>query len=155
MEGKEKMLSDWTTVLISIFRADTGEVDVNHTKNSDDEVTGIAGEMILTFNDSLPKKFVKQGAKAIELAVKQAEEAVNSEGEITSKQKVIIEWLEVRNAMVRAENGEMKVTRHSNDNVPGGGVVAVSVEWMLDFGAPMPQLVTEEEKELIEEAQPK
>lgn len=150
-EGKEKMMEDWEKVLIAIFRAQSGEIDVRHNRDDDGGVVGITGELILGFEMALPKNFTKDSEKAVEIAKAEAEAANTSEDEITPKQKIMINWFEIRNAIVRAETGEMKVTHHMN-NVPGGGVVGVTVEWVMEFGKVVDAFITEEEKALVDAA---
>jgi len=151
IEGREKMLEDWEKVLIAIFRAQSGEIDVRHKRDADGGVVGITGELVLGFEMALPKNFTNDGEKAIEIAKAEAEAANTNEDEITPKQKIMINWFEIRNAIVRAETGEMKVTHHVN-NVPGGGVVGVTVEWAMEFGKVTDAFITEEERSLIDTA---
>jgi hypothetical protein len=149
--GKEHMLADWERVLIAMFRAQSGDFNVSHVKNDDGEVIGVTGELMLGFEEALSVNFVKDFNKAVEIARKEAEAAINDKKEITSKQKMMINWFEIRNSIVRAETGEMKVSHHNN-KVPGGGIVGVTVEWALDFDGPTSISPTDEEKDLIDKA---
>ena len=79
MEDREKMLSNWEDTLVAIFLAQTGEVDIRHVRDDDGGVTGIAGEMILEFEEALAKNFTKQGSKAIETAKKEAAELTSEQ----------------------------------------------------------------------------
>ena len=150
--GKENMLEDWEKVLIAMFRAQSGEFNVNHMRDDSGKVIGTAGELLLGFEEALPVNFVKDFKKAVEIAKKEAEEAINDKKEITSKQKMMINWFEVRNSIARAETGEMKVSHHNN-KVPGGGIVGVTVEWSLNFSGPTSIFSTKEEKEIVDKAQ--
>ena len=149
--GKENMLDDWEKVLIAMFRAQVGEFNVNHTRDDNGEVIGTTGELMLGFEEALPVNFVKEFEKAVEIARKEAEAAINDKKEITSKQRMMINWFEIRNSIVRAETGEMKVSHHNN-KVPGGGIVGVTVEWVLNFDGPVSIFSTKEEKALADEA---
>ena len=71
--------------------------------------------------------------------------------EFTGKERMLIDWMSVRNAILRADTGEMKVTHHKND-VPGGGVVGITVELVLEFNEAMPPGFTKDEKAAIDTA---
>jgi hypothetical protein len=45
----------------------------------------------------------------------------------------------------------MKVSHHNN-RVVGGGIVGVTVEWVLNFGIPTAAFPTDKEKELIDKS---
>jgi len=149
--GKENMLDDWENVLVAMFRAQSGEFNVNHMRDDNGDVIGITGELMLGFEEALPVNFVKDFEQAVKIARKEAAEAINDKKEITSKQRMMINWFEIRNSIVRAETGELKVTHHNN-KVPGGGIVGVTVEWALNFGGPTSIFSTKEEKALVNEA---
>lgn len=74
--------------------------------------------------------------------------------EFTGKERMLIDWMSVRNAILRADQGEMKVTHHKND-AAGGGVVGVVVEVVLSFEEPLPPNFTKNEKKAIDEAKKK
>jgi len=67
------------------------------------------------------------------------------------KERMLDDWMAVRNAILRADSGEMKVTylrpEDNKDNVIG---VAVDLE--LRFPKPLPQEMAEKEKEAIKAA---
>jgi len=71
--------------------------------------------------------------------------------EFTGKQRMLIDWDMVRNAILWADTGEMKVTHHKN-NVPGGGVVGISVEVNLGFDEALSENFTEDQKKAIDKA---
>lgn len=71
--------------------------------------------------------------------------------EFNSKQRMLLDWEMVRNAILWADNGEMKVTHHSN-NVPGGGVVGITVEVNLGFDDAKPANFTKDEQAAIDKA---
>ncbi len=152
MNGKERMLADWEHVLTALLRADNGEFEVKHIRDEDGGVIGVNGELMLQFNYALDPSFQKDSAKAIELAKAEADAYPTEEGTINAKQKFIVDWFSVRNSIVRSESGEMKVTMHNN-KVPGGGIVGAMVEWSLQFGDVVGQLVSDEDKATIDEAQ--
>jgi len=73
--------------------------------------------------------------------------------EFTGKERMLIDWMSVRNAILRADEGEMKVTYHKNDFVDG--IVGVVVELVLNFDDPMPPGFTADEKVAIADAKKK
>ena len=70
--------------------------------------------------------------------------------EFTGKERMLIDWMSVRNAILRADEGEMKITHHKNDFV--NGIVGIVVELKLDFNDPMPSGFTKNEKAAIKAA---
>jgi hypothetical protein len=70
--------------------------------------------------------------------------------EFTGKERMLIDWMSVRNAILRADEGEMKVTHHKNEFA--NGVVGLVVELMLNFNDPMREGFTQSEKEAIDAA---
>jgi hypothetical protein len=68
---------------------------------------------------------------------------------IGGKEKMLYDWMEVRNAILRADSGEMKITYrkrvHDADNIIG-----LVAEINLDFDNPVPPHFTEEEKSTID-----
>jgi hypothetical protein len=76
-----------------------------------------------------------------------------SNKEFTGKQRMLIDWESARNAILRADEGEMKVTYHKNDFV--NGIIGIVVEMSLSFNDPMPPGFTEDEKAAIDDAKKK
>jgi len=76
-----------------------------------------------------------------------------SDKEFTGKERMLIDWMSVRNAILRADEGEMKVTYHKNDFVDG--IIGVVVELVLNFDDPMPAGFTADEKVAIADAKKK
>jgi len=70
--------------------------------------------------------------------------------EFTGKERMLIDWMSVRNAILRADTGEMKITHHKNEFA--NGIVGIVVELMLNFNAPVPEGFTEDEKTAIDTA---
>jgi hypothetical protein len=70
--------------------------------------------------------------------------------EFTGKERMLIDWMSVRNAILRADTGEMKITHHKNEFV--NGIVGVVVELVLNFSEPVPPGFTEDEKSAIDAA---
>jgi len=70
--------------------------------------------------------------------------------EFTGKERMLIDWMSVRNAILRADEGEMKVTHHKNEFA--NGVVGIVVELMLNFNDPMHPDFTKSEQEAIDAA---
>ena len=68
------------------------------------------------------------------------------------KERMLLDWVSVRNAILRANNGEMKVSYlkqpHSEDKK---AVVGIFVEVQLNFDKPLPQDFTKDEMAAIEE----
>jgi hypothetical protein len=73
-----------------------------------------------------------------------------SNKEFTGKERMLNDWMSVRNAILRADEGEMKVTYHKNDFV--NGIVGLVVELVLNFNDPMPPGFTKNEKAAIKAA---
>lgn len=77
------------------------------------------------------------------------------------KEKILNDWLAVRNSILRASEGEMKVTyaRESDvdkkkKNLAGTDkdlIVGVFVDLVLKFPKPLPQEFTEEETKAVKE----
>ncbi len=149
--GKERMLSDWQDVLVAIFRAQSGESDIKYTRDKDDGIIGVDGELILQFEFAMPIDFMTDSSQAVKVALEEAKKAMSEDGSITSKQKAIIEWFETRNAIIRAESGELKIACDKNE-FAGGLIVALVVEWSLQFNEPTESVVSEEEKVVIDDA---
>ena len=78
------------------------------------------------------------------------------------KEKILNDWLSVRNAIFKASVGEMKVTYIRESEVDEkkkdlagtdkDGVVGVFVDLMLRFAEPLPPKFSDEEKKAVEEA---
>ena len=77
------------------------------------------------------------------------------------KEKLLDEWLAVRNAILRASEGQMRVTYHRETLGEGGEastpldsdeIKGVFVELALTFPEPMGEKFTDEEKEAVEKA---
>ena len=72
------------------------------------------------------------------------------DNEFTGKERMLLDWMSVRNAILRADEGEMKVTHHKNEFA--NGVVGLVVELVLNFNEPMKPGFTEDEKVAIDTA---
>lgn len=70
--------------------------------------------------------------------------------EFTGKERMLIDWMSVRNAILRADSGEMKVTHHKNEFA--NGIVGLVVELVLNFDNLMPPGFTKDEKAAIDAA---
>lgn len=78
------------------------------------------------------------------------------------KEKILNDWLAVRNSILRASEGEMKVTYARESEVDKSKkdlagtdkdlIVGVFVDLMLRFPKPLPPEFTKEEKKAVEEA---
>jgi len=70
--------------------------------------------------------------------------------EFTGKERMLNDWMSVRNAMLIADSGEMKVTHHKNEFA--NGVVGIVVEVVLNFNEAMKPGFTDDEKTAIDMA---
>lgn len=68
--------------------------------------------------------------------------------EFTGKERMLIDWMSVRNAILRADTGEMKVTHHKNEFA--NGIVGIVVELVLNFNDLVQPGFTKSEKEAID-----
>jgi len=70
------------------------------------------------------------------------------------KESMLEDWAAVRNAILRAVGGEMKVThlRPAGEPATSENVIGVAVDLELYFGRLMPVDFTEEEKEAVRKA---
>ena len=78
------------------------------------------------------------------------------------KEKILNDWLSVRNAILKASVGEMKVTYIRESEIDEkkkdlagtdkDGVVGVFVDLMLRFAEPLPPKFSDEEKKAVEES---
>ena len=73
--------------------------------------------------------------------------------EFTGKERMLIDWMSVRNAILRADSGEMKVTHHKNEFA--NGVVGLVVEVVLNYNEVVPDNFTKDEKTAIDAAKKK
>jgi len=152
--GREKMLEDWNRVLVAILRANEGECDIRHVRNEDDEVIGIVAELLLQFEDAVSEKLINNYEKAVRVAKQQLGDLVTKEGEFTSKQRMIIDWMSMKNAIIRAQSGEMKIALHKSKAV-SDFMVGASVEVVLNFDRPLSETFTGKEKATIDESKDK
>lgn len=152
--GKEKMLQDWNRVLVSILRSNAGECDIRHIRNEKEEVVGVSAELDLQFEYAVTDEKLDNYEDAVKIAKKQMGDLVTKEGEFTSKQRMIIDWMSMKNAIVRAQTGEMKVALHRNEHA-GGVIIGASVEVLLGFDVAMPEMFSDDEKAAIDEAKEK
>jgi len=80
----------------------------------------------------------------------------------SEKEKILNDWLSVRNAILKAVGGELKVTYIRESEVDEkkkdladtdkDGVVGVYVDLMLRFPEPLPPKFSDEERKAVEEA---
>jgi len=74
--------------------------------------------------------------------------------EIGGREKMLLDWVEIRNAILRADSGEMKVSYQKSDP-NANSIVGLTVDLSLQFEKALIPDFTDEEKELIDEAQQK
>ena len=70
--------------------------------------------------------------------------------EFTGKERMLVDWMSVRNAMLRADSGEMKVSYKRNEF--SKGIFGVTIEVELGFNEALSQEFTEDEKSAIDAA---
>lgn len=151
--GKEKMLSDWNRVLVAILRSNEGECDIKYVRNKKDEVIGLIAELMLQFENAIAPSAVNNYEGAVKVAKAQLGDLITKEGEFTSKQRTLIDWMSMKNAIVRAESGEMKIAMRKTVSATAPGlVVGAIVELVLNFGGSLSENFTEEEKIAIDKA---
>lgn len=68
--------------------------------------------------------------------------------EYTGKERMFIDWMSVRHAILIATSGEMKVDYKKD----GDKTVGIIVNMDLDFGGPVPMEILADEKAVIDEA---
>jgi len=149
-EGKEQMVQDWTRVMVAVIRAHSGGSNVGYKRDDEGNVTGLTAEIELQFEEPVSKKVSVDHERAIEEAKKQMADLITEKGEFTSKQRLLIDWMSMKNAILRAESGEMKVG--INRNKFGANVVGLSAELDLNFDGPIQPVFTDNEKASIDEA---
>ena len=153
-EGKERMAEDWSRVMLAIIRAQSGASNVKHVRDDDGNVTGLTAELELQMEEGVTAKQLADYDSAVEIAKKQMSDVVTAEGEFTAKQRLLIDWVSMRNAILRAQAGEMKIGTHRNKKA-GNLIVGLSAELELKFAGPTSPVFTDEEKESIDEAKDK
>lgn len=67
----------------------------------------------------------------------------------TGKLTMLEDWMSVRNAILRADSGEMKVTHRKNKK---NEIIGVVVDMELNFPKALPQDFTEKERKAIKVA---
>jgi len=152
--SREDIVEKWNRIRNAILLADAGSSNVTYTKKDRDKVQEIFIELELLFNDALPTNFDLDEQAAIKAAkVKQEKEGPGEPGTYSGKQRMLIDWMNAYNALLRAVSGEINVTVHKNDFV--NKVVGVTAELLIGFEEPVAPGFSDEEKALIDEAQSK
>ena len=149
-ECKEQMVRDWGRVMIAVIRSNSGESNVDYKRDDDDNITGLTAELGLQFENAVSNKVSVDHEKAIEEAKRLMADLVTKEGEFTSKQRLLIDWMSMKNAILKSQYGEMKVGIRRNR--VGNLVVGLIAELDLTFGGPTPSVFTDNEKASIDEA---
>jgi len=62
------------------------------------------------------------------------------------------DWYAVRNSILRASSGEMKVTYLRPEGTEKEGIIGIAVDMELQFAKALPENFTEEEKKAVREA---
>jgi hypothetical protein len=153
-EGRENMIRDWNRVMLAIIRALSGASAVEYKRDDGGKVIGLTAEIELQMENAITAKDLVDYDGAVEEAKKQMADLVTKEGEFTSKQRLLIDWISMRNSILRAYTGEMKVGIHRNKNF-GNKVVGLSAELDLNFAGPVDTMFTDEEISAIDEAKNK
>jgi len=149
-EGKEHMVQEWGRVMVALIRANSGSSNVDYKFDDDGNVIGLIAEIELQLENALLDKAFANYDTAVEEAKKQMQDLVTENGEFTAKQRLLIDWVSMRNSILRAHSGEMKVGIHRNKF--GANVVGLSAELDLDFSGPTQPVFTDDEKDTIDKA---
>jgi aromatic ring-opening dioxygenase LigB subunit len=67
----------------------------------------------------------------------------------TGKQRMQIDWMMVKNSILRAASGEMNIIFKKDSE---GKTIGIKVDMDLDFGCPVPMEFLDDEKAAINEA---
>ena len=89
----------------------------------------------MQFGEALQEKELDNYDKILAEAKKEADQLLLNKGEVTSKQRVLIDSILVRNAIIKAETGELKINMHKN-NAAGGLLVGLSADLVVNFAEP-------------------
>ena len=68
------------------------------------------------------------------------------------KLSMLEDWYAVRNSILRAESGEMKVTYVRSEDKKEKGITGIVVDMELQFNEALPEDFTDKEKKAIKEA---
>ena len=68
------------------------------------------------------------------------------------KLSMLEDWYSVRNSILRAESGEMKVTYLRPEDSKETGIIGIAVDMELKFVKALPENFAEEEKKVVREA---
>jgi hypothetical protein len=150
-EGKERMLEDWGRVMIAIIRSENGGSNVEYKRDDAGNVVGLTAELEMQLENASSDSAFTNYDNAVEEAKKQMADAVTDTGEFTAKQRLLIDWVSMRNSILRAQSGEMKVGIRRN-KFAGNMVVGLSAELDLNFDGPIEATFTDDEKASIDEA---
>lgn len=134
-ESKEKLIDDWNKVIIAIVKAQSGESNIKYVKQNN-EVIGVTAEIVLQFGEALEEKELKNYGEILTAAKKEVDRLLLKEGEVTSKQRILIDAILMRNAIIKAESGELKINMYRNKAV-GELLVGLSADLMVNFSEPL------------------
>jgi len=151
-EGKDRMLYDWGRVMIAIIRSVNGGSNIEYKRDEDGKVIGLFAELEVQLEEATTDKDFASYDSAVEEAKKQMEDLIVKNDEFTSKQRLLIDWVSMRNSIVIAHTGEMKVGIHRNKH-HGDKVVGLSAELDLNFYGPTEPVFTTDEKAIIDKIQ--
>jgi len=149
--GKESMLENWNKVMVSILVADNGVSNIIHVKDGSGNVVGLKVEMVLKFDELLSPDYIENSDTEIENIIEEMAKLNTDKDVFTSKQRMIIEWLQIKNSILKAQTCEMKFSSNKNE-FAGGGIFEIIVELDLKFYEALPADFTEDEKAVINDA---
>jgi len=133
--GKEELIENWNKVIIAIVKAQSGESNIKYLRQND-KVIGVTAEILLQFGEALQESQLKKYDEILAAAKEEVDSLLLKKGEVTSKQRVLIDSILMRNAIVKAETGELKINMHRNEAV-GGLIVGISADLIVKFAEPL------------------
>jgi len=142
--SKEAMVKNWNKFIILLAKSKSGESSIKYDKSDDNNIKALSAEFILQFESPLRFERLFDSEVMLKEAKKEVEGLNLKAGEITSKQRMLIDAIILRNSIVRADHGELKMNLYKNEAV-GGLVVGLSVDLRLQFDEPLPVMLLTED----------
>jgi len=133
--GKEELIDNWNKVIIAIVKAQSGESNIQYLRKNG-QVIGANAEIVLQFGEALQEKQLENYDEILLNAKKEVDRLFVNKGEVTSKQRILIDSILMRNAIIKAESGELKINLHKN-NAVGGLIVGLTADLMVNFSKPL------------------
>jgi len=140
VSSKESTIKNWNKVIVLLAKAKSGESSIKYAKTDDDKVKALSAEFVLQFEFPLSPEQLFDYTTMLEESKKEVEGLDLNAGEVTSKQRMLIDAIILRNSIVKADHGELKVNLYKNEAV-GGLVVGLSADLRLQFDKPLPVML--------------